>query len=138
MTTDSLLSTLVIAAPLLLLLAVHWAERRKLHGTLGCSVTELSLHIASLGKGDTSVPIAVRADLRNSTLAWVARAQNNFSSLERQRKDAEDRSVRLAQLYTGLSQCNHAIVRCSDEVELFNQVCESVVKYSGMKMDWLA
>ena len=137
MTYDSLLSALVLVAPLVLLLAVHWIERRKLHATLGCSVTELSLHIAGLGKGGASPPIAIRSGLKHSMLAWVARAQSDFSSMDRQRREAEDRSVRLAQLYTGLSQCNHAIVRCEDERELLNQVCESVVKYGGMKMAWI-
>ncbi|MDD2685455.1 MAG: transporter substrate-binding domain-containing protein [Gallionella sp.] len=40
---------------------------------------------------------------------------------------AESRLQRLTQLYAALSQCNQAIVRCSNESELFPQICSDAV-----------
>lgn len=53
------------------------------------------------------------------------------------RKVAEIRSRRLAQLYAALSQCDQAIVRCTNEAELFPQVCRDTVVFGGMTMAWI-
>ncbi|MBI3902623.1 MAG: PAS domain S-box protein [Nitrosomonadales bacterium] len=54
-----------------------------------------------------------------------------------QRKEYEAKIQRLAQLYSALSQCNQAIVRCTDEAELFPQICLDAVQFGGMKMAWV-
>jgi len=53
------------------------------------------------------------------------------------RKANEARIQRLTQLYAALSQCNQAIVRCTDEAELFPQICRDAVQFGGMKMAWV-
>ncbi len=53
------------------------------------------------------------------------------------RKADEARIQRLTQLYAALSQCNQAIVRCTDEAELFPQICRDAVQFGGMKMAWV-
>jgi len=53
------------------------------------------------------------------------------------RKTNEERIRRLTQLYAALSQCNEAIVRCADEMELFPQICQDVVQFGGFKMAWI-
>ena len=52
-------------------------------------------------------------------------------------KAAEDKVRRLTQIYAALSQCNQAIVRCANEMELFPQICHDAVKFGGMKMAWI-
>jgi len=52
-------------------------------------------------------------------------------------KDAENSIRRLARLYSVLSQCNQAIVRCTGEDELFPQICRATVAFGGMKMAWI-
>ena len=54
-----------------------------------------------------------------------------------QRKAAEARSRRLANLYAALSQCNQAIVHCTSEVELFPKICRCAVDYGFAKMAWI-
>ncbi|KXS32709.1 MAG: Diguanylate cyclase/phosphodiesterase with PAS/PAC and GAF sensor(S) [Candidatus Gallionella acididurans] len=54
-----------------------------------------------------------------------------------ERKFAEARVQRLTQLYAALSQCNQAIVRCSNEAELLPQVCRDAVNFGGMQMAWV-
>jgi len=54
-----------------------------------------------------------------------------------ERKTAEAKVQRLTQLYAALSQCNQAIVRCANEVELFPQICRDAVRFGGMKMAWI-
>ncbi len=52
-------------------------------------------------------------------------------------KAHERKIVRLSQLYAALSQCNQAIVRCTNEMELLPQICRDAVKFGGMKMAWI-
>ena len=49
-------------------------------------------------------------------------------------KRAEQKIMRLSQLYAALSECNQAIVRCKSETELFPLICRSAVRYGGLKM----
>lgn len=54
-----------------------------------------------------------------------------------QRKASEAKILRLTKLYAELSQCNRAIVRCTDEAELFKLICRDAVDFGGMKMAWI-
>ncbi|HEX5623541.1 MAG TPA: EAL domain-containing protein [Sulfuricurvum sp.] len=54
-----------------------------------------------------------------------------------ERKEVETTNQRLTQLYNALSQCNQAIVRCSNESELFKQICQDAVMFGGMEMVWI-
>jgi diguanylate cyclase (GGDEF)-like protein/PAS domain S-box-containing protein len=53
------------------------------------------------------------------------------------RKVAELKVERLTLLYAALSQCNQAIVRCHDEMDLFATICRGAVNFGGMKMAWI-
>ncbi|WP_179397142.1 EAL domain-containing protein [Marinobacter sp. ANT_B65] len=44
---------------------------------------------------------------------------------------------RLTQIYQTLSEHNHAIIRISDEKELFPMVCKIAVEYGGVSMAWV-
>ncbi|MGJ0486391.1 MAG: EAL domain-containing protein [Methylomicrobium sp.] len=52
-------------------------------------------------------------------------------------KNSEIRIQRLTQLYAALSHCNQAIVRCTNAVDLYRQICHDSVKFGGMKMVWI-
>lgn len=52
-------------------------------------------------------------------------------------KKNEQRILRLNNLYQALSETNQAIVRMSDESELFPLVCKCAVKFGGMQMAWI-
>lgn len=54
-----------------------------------------------------------------------------------ERKVAEARVQQLTKLYTVLTQCNKAIVRCTSETELLSQICRDAVHYGGMIMTWV-
>ncbi len=47
------------------------------------------------------------------------------------------RILRHKQLYAALSQCNKAIVHCTDKEELFLQICRAAVEFGGMKMAYI-
>ncbi len=47
------------------------------------------------------------------------------------------RFLRLTQLYKALSEINQAIVRMSDEAELFPLVCRVAVDFGGVSMAWI-
>lgn len=53
------------------------------------------------------------------------------------RKLAEATIERKTKLYSALSHCNKAIVYCSNENELFGEVCRAAVQFGGMKMAWI-
>jgi PAS domain S-box-containing protein len=54
-----------------------------------------------------------------------------------ERKAGEARIKRLSQTYAVRSECNHAIVRCASQEELFPQICHFAVQFGGMKMAWV-
>ncbi|MBS1230902.1 MAG: sensory box protein/GGDEF domain protein [Proteobacteria bacterium] len=55
-----------------------------------------------------------------------------------ERQQAEAKIARLTRMYSALSECNQAIVRCSSEQELFPLICRFAVQFGGMKMAWIA
>lgn len=52
-------------------------------------------------------------------------------------KDREREIVRQTHLYAALSQCNQAIVHCTNEKELLPIICRDAVEFGGMKMAWI-
>ncbi|MGJ0517243.1 MAG: EAL domain-containing protein [Methylomicrobium sp.] len=55
----------------------------------------------------------------------------------KERTVSEIKIQRLTQLYSALSHCNQAIVRCTNAIELYRQICRDSVKFGGMKMVWI-
>jgi diguanylate cyclase (GGDEF)-like protein/PAS domain S-box-containing protein len=53
------------------------------------------------------------------------------------RKLAELKVERLSKLYAALSQCNEAIIRCENEVELFPQICRDAVTFGELSIAWI-
>ncbi|MGZ4955463.1 MAG: EAL domain-containing protein [Methylobacter sp.] len=121
----------------LLLLCILWRTYRVLHSILGSSVDELYGRINGIGRGDFTSVIPVARGMENSVLGWLSETQTNLARNDAQRKEAELRNERMTQLYAALSQCNQAIVRCSNEEELFAQICCDAVTFGGMKMAWI-
>jgi len=120
-----------------LLVFLLWRVKRSLNAILGGPVGELHSRIARLGSGDFSSPIPVAEGMENSVLAWLSETQAGLARLDRQRDEAEAKNQRLTQLYAALSQCNQAIVRCTNEAELFVQICRDVVTFGGISMAWI-
>ena len=119
------------------LIFLLWRTRRNLHAILGGSVNELHARIARLGSGDFSAVIPVSTGMENSVLSWLSETQINLARIDAQRKNAETRNQRLTQLYAALSHCNQAIVRCTNEAELFGSICRDIVSFGGLKMAWI-
>ncbi|HET8708079.1 MAG TPA: diguanylate cyclase, partial [Pseudomonadales bacterium] len=120
-----------------LLVFLLWHAQRTLHATLGGSVDELYARIVRLGGGDFASAIPVADNRKNSVLGWLSETQLKLNQIDLQRKEIEARNQRLTQLYAALSQCNQAIVRCTSDAELFEQICRVVVTFGGMKMAWI-
>lgn len=128
---------LIFLLPVGLFLAILRNSRRRLRIKLGGSLEELTAHIVRLGQGDFSSVVPVSPDATNSVMNDLAKTQASLQMMDLKRKDAEARNARLAQLYAALSRCNNAIVRCSNEQELFSQVCRLVVDHGGMLLAWI-
>jgi GAF domain-containing protein len=54
-----------------------------------------------------------------------------------EQKKQQIRIQRLTNLYATLSQTNQSITHCSNEAELFPQICQFAVQNGGMKMAWI-
>ena len=54
-----------------------------------------------------------------------------------ERRTDQLKILRITQLYATLSQCNKAIVRCTTERDLFEQICKGAVQRDGVKMAWV-
>lgn len=59
------------------------------------------------------------------------------ASVITERKQAEQRIVRLTHIYKALSEINHAIVRMDQQKDLFPLVCRCAVDFGGMKLAWV-
>jgi len=120
-----------------LLMLMLWRAYLALYATLGSSVDELYGRLNCIGRGDFSSPIVVPRGMENSMLAWLSETQINLARNDARRREVELKNERMTQLYAALSQCNQAIVRCTDEAELFAQICCDAVTFGGMKMAWI-
>ena len=121
----------------LLLVIMLWRTYQALHYTLGGPVNELHEQIFRIGNGDFSSAISVTKHMKNSVMDWLSETQRNLAALDAERKLSEAKNQRLTQLYAALSQCNQAIVRSTNEAELFPQICRDAVTFGGMKMAWI-
>lgn len=54
-----------------------------------------------------------------------------------ERKNAEQKIQRLANLYRALSECNQTIMRVKSREELFQKICKDMVSFGGMRMVWI-
>ena len=128
---------LVFLALALLLLLALWRSFRALRRTLGAPVDQIHAHLGRIGHGDFSSAIAVAPGLDSSVLGRLLQVQRQLHTMEGARDLAQAQLQRLNRLYAALSDCNQAIVRCTDESALFAQICRSVVEHGGMKTAWI-
>lgn len=118
-----------------------WAAMR--FGVLGAALARLlpagvAIAATSQGQGPFYSPLVQDS----SFMLWLYLATLVFvdltvAALQAARKKSEANLRRISNLYAALSQCNQAIVRCTNEAELFPQICRDVVKFGGMKMAWI-
>ncbi|MDO8447210.1 MAG: EAL domain-containing protein [Rhodoferax sp.] len=132
----TLLRLAFILVGLGLLLAL-WRTLKTLRTTLGGSVDELHAQIARIGRGNFAEAIAVAPGRGDSVLGWLAQTQRQLHEIERARQQSDVKLLRQARLYAALSTCNQAIVRCTNEQELFEGICRAAVEHGGMKMAWI-
>ncbi len=119
---------------------------------LSCIIGVLVLMMAwffamrSVRKWDVERQIAQSAlraahdELEAQVVQRTAQLQGTNEALEREiveHKLVEAKILRMNSLYSALSQCNHAIVHCDNEAELFAQLCRTAVQLGGMKMSWI-
>jgi diguanylate cyclase (GGDEF)-like protein len=74
----------------LMLLYMLSRTYRLLHATLGGSVKELHEHIARIGSGDFSFPIAVTAGMERSVLGRLSATQTRLRQINGERAQAKD------------------------------------------------
>lgn len=119
------------------LLLSLWRTYKTLRATLGGSVDEVHAQITRIGQGNFTAAIAVAPGMMDSVLGWLAQTQRQLNDMAQARQQSDGKLQRLAQLYAALSACNQAIVRCTNEQQLFEQVCRAAVEHGGMKMAWI-
>ena len=115
-----------------------WADYRDWalpHGLRACWATpilneqDLVLGTYALYTDGHSFPEARLQPLIEDVTHLAAIAITNYRQTEKIK--------RMSRLYAALSQCNQAIVRCSDAETLFPVICRDAVNFGGMKMAWV-
>ena len=119
------------------LLLVLWRVYKTLRTTLGGSVGEVHRQITRIGRGDFTDAIGLAPGTDDSVLGWLARTQRQLNDIEQAHQALDAKLRRLTQLYAALSECNQAIVRCTNEQELFEIICRTAVDNGGMTMAWI-
>jgi len=82
------------------------------------------------------VPVLSRGFILRNTSGRPVRVSGTNTDLT-ERKQAEAKIQQLSQLYAAISRCSQAIVHCKNKEELFQQVCQDVVSFGGLKMAWI-
>jgi diguanylate cyclase (GGDEF)-like protein/PAS domain S-box-containing protein len=96
----------------------------------------MELEYEMLRKDGTTFPVLLNASvIRDSDGHFVSSRTMAYDITER--KAAEAKIQRLSQIYVALSQCRQAILRCSNEEELFVQICRDAVQLGGVKLAWI-
>lgn len=119
------------------LLLALWRIYKTLWVTLGGSVDEVHGQITRIGQGNFSEAIEVALGRENSVLGWLAQTQRQLHGIEQARQASNALLQRQTQLYAMLSDCNQAIVRCTNEHDLFEQICRAAVEHGDVKMAWI-
>ncbi|MFZ3129290.1 MAG: GAF domain-containing protein, partial [Rhodoferax sp.] len=120
------------------LLLALWRSFRTLQATLGGRLDAIHTHITRIGQGHFSDAMAVAPNRQESVLGWLVQTQHRLNAMEQAHLESEAKLRQLARLYAALSDCNQAIVRCTDETELYAQICRSAVDHGGMRMAWIS
>jgi diguanylate cyclase (GGDEF)-like protein len=110
---------------------------RILDRILGDKLEVIYQTISRIGAGDFSTPIPLKKSQENSVIGWLNRTQTCLAELDGTSKAHAEKITRMTKLYAALSQCNQAIVRCTNQDELFAQICLDAVRFGGMKMAWI-
>lgn len=121
----------------LALLCSLWHAYKTLRATLGGSLDEVHAQIIRIGQGGFTNAVAVPSGMGDSVLGWLAQTRQQLNEMAYKRQESEAKSRRLAQLYAALSNCNQAIVRCTNEQDLFEKICWTAVEHGGMRMAWM-
>lgn len=82
------------------------------------------------------VPVLSRGFILRDASGRPVRVSGTNADLT-ERKQAEAKIQQLSQLYAAISRCSQAIVHCRNKEELFQQVCQDVVLFGGLKMAWI-
>jgi diguanylate cyclase (GGDEF)-like protein/PAS domain S-box-containing protein len=82
------------------------------------------------------VPVLSRGFILRDVSGKPVRVSGTNTDLT-ERKQSEAKIQRLSQLYAAISHCSQAIVHCVNKEELFQQICQDVVTFGGIKMAWI-
>ena len=127
----------VLATLALLLMLMLWRLYLLYRKTLGGSLDMVHRTIVQLGRGELQSPVPVTEKMQGSVMAWLAEMQVRLAWVAQEEAAARHRVIRLNQLYAALSQCNQAIVRCQNQTELFERICQVAVDYGQVRLAWI-
>ncbi len=71
---------------------------------------------------------------------WQSDEGSSFTAIIRdisEWREAQAKIERLTRFYAALSQCNQAIIHCTSEDALFQEVCRIAIHSGGMKVAWV-
>jgi diguanylate cyclase (GGDEF)-like protein/PAS domain S-box-containing protein len=118
-----------------------WADQAELYRADDKAIMESGIAKLSYDEVQTT-PSNQLIWLRKSKVPLITQENESLGILGvyeeiTERKAAEQRILRLSNLYKALSETNQAIVRMDNESDLFPLVCKCAVKYGGMQMAWI-
>jgi PAS domain S-box-containing protein len=99
-------------------------------------VVELANHTALIARDGTEVPVADSGAPIRDAAGAVRGVVLVFRDMTEQRR-ARRAEHRLQRALLTLGECNEVLVRATDEVELLQAICRTVVETAGFRMAWV-
>ncbi len=97
------------------------SEFRIIHGDGSVHWLEVEAHVSFEGVGEKRRPVLGVGTSRDITASKNADLQIHY----------------FARLYAALSQINQTIVRCNDQQELFDSICQVAVEFGEFRLAWV-
>ncbi len=92
------------------------------------------------GQGDSDLDLEA---MSKGAADWLTKGELSATLLERsirlavERQRKREELLKAKRVIQALSECNHAMIRIEDEVELLRAICRIVVEVGGYRMAWV-
>ena len=135
--TSIVLAGVISLLLVLILLRSIWRTLSVLRTALGESLDEVHGEIAHLAKSNSPGADTTAPAMGERAIGWWDQTHRQLGQIMAATRESEARLKQLFRHGATLRHFTHAIVRSTNEKELFEKICWAAVDQGGMKLAWI-